>query len=1549
MKSEVQEKNKIKMFFEKNKKNILVVCFVFALACIAIIGIYKAYKGSDNKDTTIYENFAITKVTTKEGANRKASSDSTFIIETDKPINKESIEKRIFIEPSIDYTVKKINSKKYELEPTESLNDNQVYTIEEIKNQTVVYKWAFQTEKKLSVIDYSPYEYASKDDVIRISFSMPNIENFKENVTITSWVFKPSKEFKNGVTYTVKLSKGIKSGEYTLENDFSFDFSVSDYEANYFEIDTVTLDEINSFTPNETPKIKIIGGEESLKASIAIYKIDTLNDFKNMVTDKTSDTSKLTKVYDKNITIPSSGVIELEKTLETGYYIAIISSSGNTAKQLIQVTDVQNYVLSTENDTLVWTIKDGKAASGIKVELNGKSQTSDKDGIVKFKNINNGKNNKSFVTIDTDSKYPAIVQVKNYKKNNYPDAYIYTDRPIYKNTDTIKIWGYVPLNEFNSKAEDDFIICYGNSSKKVNVDKNGAFTTSINLKDNVDYEYFEILLKYKDMTIAYRSVEIYDYVKPTYSYEIKLDKNVFVPKDKISFDVEATHITGMPATNKNIAVRLFGKTYKAKTNAKGIAHFDVTAVYSENVEYDSYYIEVFTGDYEDENRVICAMKSIYVVNYDIISRSKIGGTNGNYSLEITANKLDTNKLKNTQVDGYIDLEKYIKGTYDSKAKVEIHKNVFSKVEDGSYYDDYSGKQIKEYRWDFSTELVDTFEVSLKNGKGSINNLKYSPERTDSKEISYYAIIKISDSKKNVYEYLEYSFYDSNGSDENSFDESRFYPYSYSFKLEKEKSNLNETVNYYLVNSSGNIIKNEGQVLTAFYKYGIVNENISSDKLSFKFTKDIFPGSYITGAYLINGKVYAIDKQYIDYNEEERNLNVSIKPDKEEYSPRDTVNVYFEVKDKKNNGAKVNLNVSVVDEAIFAIKDDETDLLESIYQDRYYNSFFASTNRNYYLSITGGMGDEAGGEARYNFKDTVLFKTITTDNNGKAKLSFKLPDNITKYRITVHAANNEEYLGVGKALITATQKFFVESNAPTNVKYNDDLVINMVSRGNDIKDKVSYTVKIDDKELTTTSNIAEYSSVNFGKLKLGEHDVTITATAGSYTDTIKYTIKIVGNTQQVPTETTSSITNELNIKPAKNPITLQIYDKKLDTYLKFLERLSSNYSSRVDTQISIYEFERLYSKFYEQEESENSYTILSDYVKNGLVKRQPNSSGEVLLTAIINKYAKLYFKREDINIFNDILNSAEAPKNIYPVYLGLAANKYAILDELDYLYEKDSNRNDEQNITLALAYAFIGDYSSASKVYKSLNIKVESNKVLLNSKEITNDDISSLIALLTSMIDKDMSTKTINILLNKNSTSIYLNFAIISYLENTTEEIEKNKSVTIKYGDITKKVNISGFKVESLDIDSDQLSDIQFINASKDLNLKYYYTSGIDDIKSKNIKKDVTATISKEVKKNSTVKLNIKYTNKSKSYSELRIAIPRGLSLDLEQFTLPKNMYIISEKKDYVIIGISNEVKKVNLSIPFVAVNDGSYTIEPIVIFNENNYHISNKMNINIKK
>ena len=75
--------------------------------------------------------------------------------------------------------------------------------------------------------------------------------------------------------------------------------------------------------------------------------------------------------------------------------------------------------------------------------------------------------------------------------------------------------------------------------------------------------------------------------------------------------------------------------------------------------------------------------------------------------------------------------------------------------------------------------------------------------------------------------------------------------------------------------------------------------------------------------------------------------------------------------------------------------------------------------------------------RTNFDPLALFApTVRTDANGRATVPFRLPSNLTRYRVTAVAVESGKRYGVGESGITARQPLMVRPSAPRFLNWGD---------------------------------------------------------------------------------------------------------------------------------------------------------------------------------------------------------------------------------------------------------------------------------------------------------------------------------------------------------------------------------------------------------------------------------------------------------------------------------------------------------------------------------
>ena len=97
---------------------------------------------------------------------------------------------------------------------------------------------------------------------------------------------------------------------------------------------------------------------------------------------------------------------------------------------------------------------------------------------------------------------------------------------------------------------------------------------------------------------------------------------------------------------------------------------------------------------------------------------------------------------------------------------------------------------------------------------------------------------------------------------------------------------------------------------------------------------------------------------------------------------------------------------------------------------------------------GGKDDEGGGASpiavRSNFNPLAAFVPATpTDPSGKATLPFKLPDNLTRYRVVAYAISGATKAGKGESTLTARLPLMVRASPPRFLNFGDQFELPIV--------------------------------------------------------------------------------------------------------------------------------------------------------------------------------------------------------------------------------------------------------------------------------------------------------------------------------------------------------------------------------------------------------------------------------------------------------------------------------------------------------------------------
>ncbi|MBC8042527.1 MAG: Ig-like domain-containing protein [Rhizobacter sp.] len=180
----------------------------------------------------------------------------------------------------------------------------------------------------------------------------------------------------------------------------------------------------------------------------------------------------------------------------------------------------------------------------------------------------------------------------------------------------------------------------------------------------------------------------------------------------------------------------------------------------------------------------------------------------------------------------------------------------------------------------------------------------------------------------------------------------------------------------------------------------------------------------------------------------KHLQASVKTNKAEYQNGETVEVDIELKNAAGQGVAGEVVLAAVDAGVLNLINYQLpDLFDDFYSER---PLGVSTSQSLINLISqrnygekgeargGGGGGSAGGmDVRSKFVSTAYWNPrVITDANGRAKVKFKLPDNLTTFRIMAAAQTKDASFGMAKTDIVVNKPLTMLAALPRFVRIGD---------------------------------------------------------------------------------------------------------------------------------------------------------------------------------------------------------------------------------------------------------------------------------------------------------------------------------------------------------------------------------------------------------------------------------------------------------------------------------------------------------------------------------
>lgn len=877
-----------------------------------------------------------------------------------------------------------------------------------------------------------------------------------------------------------------------------------------------------------------------------------------------------------------------------GKLVAWVNSSktGGPLKNAEISVSAWNYNVQSKTDG------DGLAALEGKVGYINRSQTTSDDivredvaAVYGLLTVRHG--NEVFYDISgSNSNY--YFQDGNRHKRFY--TYLFSDRPVYRHNDTVKVWGLVkPRKEGDAIPQGLYLtMADGAYTVPISPGADGAFQAEFDLA-GMSGDYLQIALGDDNGTFEndYYSlnVELKDYVKPVYQTAVELQKPVYTAWEndgEVEVRFSAAYYEGTPAREYEAVVRKQDKqsTWRPglaevalSTDSDGLAQVELTPDEPEDERYrDSWRPQqVDFGVFSDEELNTPQVQG-GSFNYLYRDTMLLMEKSGDRAVTVAVNRIDTSRI-GSKADLLID-ENLRGEPVETTLTAEVHKVYYEKIADGERYDAINKQSATAYRSEYTDKVVETIAATSSGGSHTFSDLPL-----DDKFASYYLKVIATDSRgKRVTESLYY----------NEVSEDWWPGGGHNFKFVKnEKEPLpallpgeyydpkfrdGEQLEICFTDMGEEVSAPAGRLLYLLYQEEILDYAVTAaGRFALPYDEQYIPNYRMCGAYFDGKYIYATNYTEILYDPALRELQIETEPAQGRYAPGETAAVTFQVTDQNSEPvAGATLVASVVDEAVFAIREQQPKFLQSLY--RQVSSAAMTQYTSYDNHDTGSDGRGGGGPdafvPRTDFEDTAAFEVLTTDEGGRAELSVALPDNLTSWRVTTLALSDEGQAGDSKDSFSVSKDFFVTPVLPPRLLAGDDLVFTLraAGAGTGQDDVVRYTCMLEGlgESVTIEGRAGDFTPVVIPANSLpdvAEYRLTVRGESAAGNDAVEATLQVVASgldatvTRQLPLAQLSAV------KSTTWPVTVGFYDREHALEAEILDYLATHEGARADQRLA----------------------------------------------------------------------------------------------------------------------------------------------------------------------------------------------------------------------------------------------------------------------------------------------------------------------------------------------------------------------------------------------
>jgi hypothetical protein len=1195
-----------------------------------------------------------------------------------------------------------------------------------------------------------------------------------------------------------------------------------------------------------------------------------------------ADTAGLTSVAQFDAPVEQQGTygdmfVRFPEPLPEGFYLVETELEGRRAQSWLQVTDIATYVTVTRTETLAWindlATKGPLAGASLEFLGTGVETSTDDEGIARFDTppeivrarppssdyyeaayeYLETSGNLLVTAPDGRKALAPLSNVSGYGSRGYysyggyfPSGSLYwhhisTDRPLYLPTDTVRFWGLARHREEAAPSEELTVELSGYdyfgffhqpvtiAETDVKTSSLGTFSGELSFS-GVSPGQYGLRVKAGEQVIDTAYVDIETYTKPAYKIDVAPSRRAVFARETVDFEINTSFFEGSPVPELRLGWRAYmwetGEDLgsgEVSTDSTGSASVSVEAPY---VAYSYTYpntLSLYVSPILAEEGEISGESTVSVFPSALNISASTELEDGQGIIEGSVYHIDLSRINEDTAEDYDDyLGAPAGGVTVSGQITEVS---WERREAGEYYDFIAKIVRKRYEYDSKERSLTSFTATT----DSDGDFRYTFPVEEEK---YYKIeLSVTDdagrrattevtisgerSRFNISSGMVY-LAPPGGQGDYWWGGTSEYAIGDEVVLEMRRgADLlpSGDDNRYLFYQSQNGLR----------EYDVQE----ASSLRFPFAEANVPSTTVTGVWF-NGITYQ-DVEYdytLRFDPAERELEIEVSPDRELYEPGDTATLEISVTDRTGQpqeGAEVNL--SAVDEAIFQLERPymyEQEVLEALYDPVSSGILRTYASHQYPVDVSAAERGGDGGPRR-DFVDVTFFGSVVTDSDGRASVSFDLPDNLTSWRITAQGVTADLKAGTSLKLLPVGLPFFVDVAMNSEYLVSDRPAIKLRSFGRELSSGQEVTFEVTapslglTEPLTAAAPAFQAARVPLPELEEGEHEIHISGSVGDMRDSLVREVRVVQSRLMRGEARYYELEPGLQIEGRPDgPTRLIFSDHNRGRYYATLWQLTWGYGDRVDQMLARNLAADLLERYFEETEAAQEEFDGSLYqTSEGGIALFPYADDDLALSARVAALAPERFGRNGLaSYFLGITENLKETRerSIIALY-GLAGLGEPVLVRLQFLLDQE-DLTWRERLYLGLAALEMGDEPTARSVYQGLldDYGEELPPFLRLKVGADQDDIleaTSLAAILAAGLGEEPAPALFDYTTNNYTKDILIELEQISYLDSVLPRLSPEE-VRFAYtldGE-REEVTLERGRTFALQLTPEQLADLQ---------------------------------------------------------------------------------------------------------------------------------------------